>query len=211
MATCVAETPALYAILNTFDSSTCTVDNANSYRLACNADGDIVRMLYTGQTCSTFNTNTTPASAGSSYSPCTLTNSFYSGSKCFPGKFTPPAPMIFQYQFTDASCTMPQMVATPTVQSIVYPIGVCIDQGPSQSVKITCSGGKPTTTTYGATKCTGASTATESFSTDCTKDKGTGPASYSRYAPCVSSGAASTSVTFLALGLLVLATFSSAM
>ena len=208
MATCVAETPALYAILNTFDSSVCTVDNANSYRLACNANGDIVRMLYTGQTCSTFNTNTTPASAGSSYSPCTLTGSFYSGSKCFPGKFTPPAPMIFQSQFTDASCTMPQMVATPTVQSIIYPIGVCIDQGPSQSVKFTCSGGKPTMTTYGATKCTGA-TATESYSTDCTKDKsGT---SYSRYAPCVSSGAASTSVTFLALGLLVLATLSSAM
>jgi len=205
-AACVAETPAFSAYVTSFTSA-CTVENSNSYRLACAANGDAVKMSYTGTTCSTTPSNST----GIPYMACAASGPFFNGGKCITGTFKPPVPMVAFQQFSDAQCNTPiRALPSPAQSSNLYTIGACVDLG-ATSAKVTCSGTKPTILHYNQGKCSGTLNRTESYSTDCVKDINN-PANYVRYAPCESSsGAASTSVTFLALGLLVLATFSSAM
>jgi hypothetical protein len=210
-AACSAQTPLLFANVDSF-TSVCTVESSNSYRLACAANGDAVKMSYSGTTCSTTPSNTT----FQQYMACVSFAPFFAFRKCLPGTFKPTTPMVSYQQFSDAQCTKPTTsFLPPAQQSGFQPLGYCVELG-TTSGKISCSGGKTTLMNYNQGKCSGTINATESFSTtDCTKQSDSGssyPATYIRYAPCESSsGAASTSVTFLAFGLLVLATFSSAM
>jgi hypothetical protein len=209
-ATCDSEGVPTQAILNVIDTSICADIGGGSFgRSGCKSNGDLIMAIFSASTCadSSFTYNSTLQS----YSPCSSMSggSMFTAKKCYPGTFATKIPVATQQSFSDDKCAVPTGFIKAAKLSTLYPLDTCIDSG-SSSMKYSCSGGKPTATVYGANKCTGASQS-QPFPTDCTANSaGSGGGSF-KWAACASSGAASTSVTFLALGLLVLATFSSAM
>lgn len=215
-ATCDAEGIPTQAFLDVIDSSLCASigsgGSGGSYsRAVCKSNGDLVLAIFSGNTCadSTFQYNTTLPSY--LYKPCeAYAGGLFTAQKCYSGPFTTKIPVAIQQSFSDDKCTEAVGANKAFKRSTLIPLNTCSDQSTS-STKYTCSGGKPTATLYGATKCTGSSQS-QPLPTDCTAN-GQGQTGSYRWAssPACASGAASTSVTFLALGLLVLATFSSAM
>ena len=199
------------AILDVIDSSLCLDVGGGLYgRAGCKSNGDMIYAIFTSSTCadSSFSYNSTYLA----YSPCSSmsgSSGLFTGKKCYPGSFSTKIPVAIQQGFSDDKCAQANGLIKASKQSTLYPLDTCVDSGTS-SMKYSCSGGKPTATVYGANKCSGASQS-QPFPTDCTANSaGSGGGSF-KWATCASSGAASTSVTFLALGLLVFATFSSAM
>lgn len=215
-ATCDAEGIPTQAILDVIDSSLCASIGGGMYnRAGCKSNGDSVLAIFSGNTCadSTFLYNTTGSLL---YKTCEVLSGspgMFTAQKCYSGPFTTKIPVAIQQSFSDDKCTEANgPISKAYKRSTLYPLNTCFDSGTSSS-KYTCSGGKPSATVYGATKCTGSSLS-QPFPTDCTANPASSGGGSYRWASsptCVSSGAASTSVTFLALGLLVLATFSSAM
>ncbi len=142
---------------------------------------------------------------------CDKSNSTIS---CTAGNFAPPAGTIYAQIFTTSQCDVPAGNGYISQYGILASDKSCVpDYGTSTSIRVSCSAGTSNFESYAGTTCSGSTTAVATAKSGvCTQVLVGGQVSNIR-ALCTSSssGAASTSVTFLALGLLVLATFSSTM
>jgi hypothetical protein len=135
------------------------------------------------------------------------TNDFES-STCVAGTFKASVPVASASRYSDDKCTTPLTLGYYSSLSTIYPLDKCSQVDATTSQMYKCINGNPTLVNYKGLKCTGDANSATFTGGKCDS---VGSGQYMKWDSCVSSGASSTSVTFLAFGLLVLATFSSAM
>lgn len=174
---------------------------------ACNANGGLDVSVYNNNACTG-----TPSVSKIDATTC-ATQTFSSeiqSQSCVTGTFKAPMPIASSSMYTDDKCTTPYATGYAASTLTVYPLDKCSQVDATTSQVYKCVGGNPTLVGYKGLKCTGDANSVSFPGGKCVSAGGNPPL-YMKWDSCASSGAASTSVTFLALGLLVLATFSSAM
>jgi hypothetical protein len=194
-----------YATIATAGTS-CVSLGVNSWgKAACNSAGGVDVSVYTNKDCTG-----TPSVSKNDASTCATTQgSGIQSQTCVTGTFKAPMPIASSSTYTDDKCTTPSASGYVASFVTVYPLDKCAQVDASTSQIYKCVSGSPTLIGYKGLKCTGETAGTVTFPAGKCVTAGSGM--YMKWDSCASSGAASTSVTFLAFGLLVLATFSSAM
>jgi hypothetical protein len=205
--TCKAEGANTNTWVNTLNPG--CISSGNAYVKYLCTGSKLQYQQYTSSTCGT--TTGQIQDADLSYISCDKTNSTIS---CTAGNFAPPAGTIYAQIFTTSQCDVPAGGGYTSQYGLLASDKSCVpDYSTSTSARVSCSAGTSNFESYAGTTCSGSTTAVATAKSGvCTQILVGGQVRNIR-ALCTSSssGAASTSVTFLALGLLVFATFSSAM
>ena len=201
-----ADATPKYATIATAVTSACASLGTNVWgKAACNANGGVDVSVYTNKDCTG-----TPSVSKNDATTC-ATQTFgtdIQSQTCVTGTFKAPMPIASSSMYTDDKCTTPYAAGYSASIVTVYPLDKCSQVDATTSQMYKCVGGSPTLVAYKGLKCTGDANSVTFPGGKCVS---AGSGQYMKWEACASSGAASTSVTFLALGLLVLATFSSAM
>jgi hypothetical protein len=207
-ATCKAEGAVANTWLNTINPG-CISGGSAYFKYFCTGS-KLQYQQYTSSTCATTSGQIQDASFSSI--SCDKSNSTIS---CSAGNFTsPPAGTIYAQVFTTNQCDVPAGSGYISQFGIMASDKSCIpDYSTWTSVRTSCSAGTSNFESYAGVTCSGSTTAVATAKSGvCTQVLIGGTVSNIR-AMCTAaaSGASSTSVTILAVVLLVLATFSSTM